>query len=235
RTPLAATREFVALINDGIVGSVNDEQRDLLRLATDGCDQITALLDDLLDAARMQTGKLAIRPEAVALGALMRDALRAHEGEAKARQVDLSLELNDSDGALQAHADPVRIKQVIANLVGNALKFTPAQGSVRVTLRHEPFQPQWIELQVQDTGCGISPGTQRHIFDRLYQSHDTAHGTLSASGGLGLGLAISSEIVRLHGSELEVRSREGEGATFSFLLPTSQRPSAQPYWEDERA
>ncbi len=223
RTPLAATREFIALVNDGLAGAVNEKQADLLRLATDGCDQITALLDDLLDAARMQTGKLSVQMQCLALPSFFADVIRAHESAARERELALELEL-DTAAPLMAQADPVRLKQVLSNLIGNALKFTPAGGRITVAARRDRHNPRWIEVEVTDTGCGIEPAQQQRIFDRLYQvaEADTAHGPGQLTNGLGLGLAISSEIVRLHGGELEVRSQVGEGATFFFLIPVAR-------------
>lgn len=223
RTPLAATREFIALVSDGLAGEVSPDQTDLLRLATEGCDQITALLDDLLDAARMQTGKLTVHCEPVLLRPFFSDVVRAHESAARERELDLQLDM-PSDDALLANADPVRLKQVLSNLIGNALKFTPAGGTIIVGARRDGYNPRWIEIEVTDTGCGIDPAQQRRIFDRLYQvtSADAPSDPATLTDGLGLGLAISSEIVHMHGSELEVRSEVGEGATFFFLLPVAR-------------
>ncbi|MEO0421273.1 MAG: HAMP domain-containing sensor histidine kinase [Pseudomonadota bacterium] len=223
RTPLAATREFVSLVGDGLAGAVTEEQTDLLRLATEGCDQITALLDDLLDAARMQTGKLGIQRESLRVYPFLRDVMRAHEGAARERELTLSLAIDEGDD-LRVDADPVRLRQVLANLIGNALKFTAAEGVVKVSAKRDPHNARWIEFTVSDTGCGIDPAQQQRIFDRLYQATATAttDDPAALTDGLGLGLAISSEIVRLHGSELEVRSQVGQGSTFFFLLPAAK-------------
>ncbi|MEM9386088.1 MAG: hybrid sensor histidine kinase/response regulator [Pseudomonadota bacterium] len=221
RTPLAATREFVSLVGDGLAGTVSDEQADLLRLATEGCDQITALLDDLLDAARMQTGKLSVQRESLAVYPFLRDVVRAHEGAARERELTLSLAVDKSE-SFEVDADPMRLRQVLANLIGNALKFTSPQGTVSVSAKRDPHNARWVEFTVSDTGCGIDPAQQRRIFDRLYQATATSDDPANLTDGLGLGLAISSEIVRLHGSELEVRSQLGQGSTFFFLLPAAK-------------
>lgn len=222
RTPLSATREFIALLADGVVGEVSAEQQDLLRLASQGCDQIAALLDDLLDVARLQTGKLQLRRAAVPVGPLLDDLLRVHGGESARRGVTLRRQLPRE--GIAVNADPLRLRQVLSNLVSNALRFTPAGGVVTLAASLDGPRDDWVRLSVIDTGYGIREEDQPRVFERLFQSSDPAAGEATASG-LGLGLSICRDIVEQHGSCLHLHSRVGEGSTFSFPLPMTTASS----------
>jgi signal transduction histidine kinase len=165
--------------------------------AKDDLKRITSLAERLLELARLDT--LALKPERVDLSMLTESVVRALEPAAAAKKIKLSHEIS---AGIVADADATLVRQMVENLVGNAIKFTPAEGSVQVTLKGS-------ELRVHDTGVGI-PTTQRErIFDRFYQA-DSAH----ASGGFGLGLALVKRIADLHGWTIAVRGSEGKGTTF---------------------
>jgi signal transduction histidine kinase len=134
--------------------------------------------------------------------------------------------------------DEQRIAQVLANLVSNALKFTPAGGEVVVRVSNAPQPSAAVLVSVSDTGPGIAPEHQGYIFDRLYQVRSDDAGI---EGGLGLGLYICRELVRLHGGEIWVDSTLGQGSTFAFTVPqhrasdTPERPQRSPHHEEDHS
>jgi len=170
------------------------------------------MIDDLLDASRIITGKLRLSVQPVDLGAIIIAAVEGLRPAAEAREIRLQLQFDSPAG--QVSGDPDRLQQVAWNLVSNAIKFTPRGG--RVLVRLERVESQ-IEMTVGDTGQGISSEFLPHVFDRFRQADATY---TRAHGGLGLGLAIVRQLVELHGGTVRVESAgEGQGATFTVSLP----------------
>ena len=173
-----------------------------------GC---TAWLLDLLDLARLDAGTLDLQRTPVDLTALLNSIAEKFAPQAHAANVDIRVET----ASLPAFTgDGDRLAQVFTNLVDNALKFTPAGGSI--TLRAAQAS-SGIQVEVADTGAGISPEALPHIFDRFYQADPSRPG--GQKHGSGLGLAIVKEIVGAHGGKISVRSEPGTGSTFSVSLP----------------
>jgi|GEM_PF-385724 len=229
KTPLTATREFVSLVNDGVAGPVTDQQRELLRYALDSCDQMTRQFHDLIDMTRLDTGKLRLEPVPLALEPLIERCIAMVGGQASQKAITLDTHWQDSPPWVLADAG--RIVQVITNLLGNAIKFTPRHGQVRVRVRLRPDNRRdagRVEICVVDNGCGIAKQSRPYVFERLYQTSRDRHVDKdNADGlGLGLGLSISREIVRAHGGELRVYSRLGAGSTFQFTLPRAEGDAA---------
>jgi PAS domain S-box-containing protein len=214
KTPLTSNREFISIILDGLAGPLTSEQREYLNLAREGCDQIKFCLNDLLDATRLETGKLDVTPAPTRAEELVRKALGSMEPAMQAKGITLRAEVQP--GLPEMPLDERRINQVLLNLLSNALKFTPAGGTVVVRAGEDPRQPGWVQMAVSDTGRGIPPEHLTRIFERLYQVRES---DTSTEGGLGLGLFIAREIVRLHGGSLWVESEVGRGSTFQFTLP----------------
>jgi len=214
RTPLAAAREFVSIVLDGLASALSEAQQEYLSMAKDSCDQITLCLNDFLDAARLDTGKLSIAPQPTAIGRVVPQAVAAMASTAYSKGIRLQqmIALHLPDVLI----DERRIAQVLINLLSNAMKFTPAGGAVAVRVSDDPQKPAELRVAVSDTGRGIPPAELGHIFDQLYQIQpsDTA-----VNGGLGLGLYISQAVVKLHGGEIWVESTIGKGSTFSFTVP----------------
>ncbi len=216
RTPLTAVREFIALVLDGIPEPlISAENKIFLEHALDGCDQMSAQVNDLVDATRLEMRKLELKLEAVRLERIVEFALASIREIAKAKRLELVTDIAPDLPAVAA--DPVRCTQILGNLLGNAAKFTDAGGAISVRVRLSARLPDRIEIAVADTGCGIAPEHQRQIFERLYQIPRAGDELLSS--GLGLGLSIARELVELHGGELSVESRVGVGSTFRFSIP----------------
>lgn len=170
------------------------------------------LIEDLLDLSRIISGKLAVERSVLELETVVRTAVDAARPEAEARNVALSLAC-EASGA-HVRGDAARLQQILANLLGNALKFTPPGRRVVVTVRRAEGT---VEIEVRDEGQGIAPDFLPHLFERFSQA-DTK--TTRRHGGLGLGLAIVRQLVDLHGGEVTAASEgEGRGATFTVRLP----------------
>lgn len=171
------------------------------------------MIDDLLDHARIMTGKLRLSVQPVELGPIISAAIDGLRPAAEAREIRLQLHLDSP--ALTVSGDPDRLQQVAWNLISNAVKFTPKGGSVIVGLHRVESN---VELKVSDTGLGIAPEFLPHVFDRFRQADGT---TTRAFGGLGLGLSIVRQLVELHGGTVRVESGgEGLGSTFTASLPS---------------
>ncbi len=215
KTPLTAAREFISIILDGLAGALTDEQRDYLSIAKDSCDQMTFGLNDLLDVARLDTGKLRVTPRPGCIGSVLKRAVASMAP--LAQEAGISVHQVVAPELPEVLLDERRITQVLTNLLGNALKYTPAAGQVVLAVKDDPHRPGWVLVTVSDTGRGITSEQCARIFDRLYQARNDE---AVFEGGLGLGLYICQEVVKLHHGEIWVETAPGQGSTFFFTLPT---------------
>jgi signal transduction histidine kinase len=221
RTPLNAVYQFVMLLIDEIGGPLTDDQRDYLGIARRNIGQLGAMIDDLLDATRLQGGTLAIAPAATALDAAVDETCLALATEARGKGVALEVALDPALPLLRA--DPLRLRQVLANLVQNAVKFTPASGTVTVTARVDAAEPGIVKVAVADTGGGIAPEALPHVFERFRQGNASS---VESRKGLGLGLYICRELVQRQGGRIWVERTSNRGTTMAFTVPTAA-PSAR--------
>jgi PAS domain S-box-containing protein len=174
-------------------------------------ERMNRLIQDLLDLKRIDSGRLAVEPRPAAPGALVADAVEMLRPLAAAGS--LALDADVAAGAPEVLADGARVQQVLSNLVGNAIKFTPAGG--RVVLRAEPLADREVRFAVADTGPGIPPEQLPHVFGQYWQARR------SDRRGIGLGLAIAKGIVEAHGGRIWVESQVGVGSNFYFTLPAA--------------
>jgi signal transduction histidine kinase len=214
RTPLTCIHQYVTLLLDGLAGSIAPEQSDHLKTVLKSVNQLHAMIRDLLEATRAESGKLRVEPRCVALGELVQQAVAMLRPTADEKKVGLEIGLDQRLPLV--HADPDRVLEVLINLADNAIKFTPAEGSVMVQASMVEADPGYVYISVTDTGRGIGPEAKALIFERLYQDPDSIDNNRS---GLGLGLFICREIVRLHEGRIWVSSELGQGSTFTFTLP----------------
>jgi len=214
RTPLTCIHQYVSLLYDGLSGPVTPEQHDHLSTILKSVNQLHAMIRDLLEATRAEAGKIRIEQRCLALGDLLQQAVVMMQAAAQQKRVGLEIAFDKRLPLV--YADPDRILEVLLNLTDNAIKFTPAEGSVVVKACLAEADPTFVYISVSDTGAGISPEAVPLIFERLYQDPDQIDGNRN---GLGLGLYIAHELVTLHGGRIWVTSQPGEGSTFSFTLP----------------
>ncbi|HXF74670.1 MAG TPA: ATP-binding protein, partial [Methylomirabilota bacterium] len=214
RTPLTAVYQFVTILLDGIAGKLAPEQKEYLEIALRNVKQLQAMVGDLLETARANTGKLAVHPRAVSFGRLAAETVGTFLTHERARSVALTQDISHDLPLL--HADPQRLRQILTNLIDNALKFTPEGGAVAVRARLCEEDNSFARISVCDTGCGIEPENLEKIFDRLFQEERRL---ASNRKGLGLGLHITKELVLRQGGRIWAESELGKGSTFYFTLP----------------
>jgi len=219
RTPLTCIHQFVTLLMDGLAGGVTPEQRDHLQTILKSVNQLGAMVRDLLEATRAESGKIRIQRRCVSIGDLAHLAVRMLKGLAQEKRVDLEVGIENNMPFV--NGDPDRILQVLINLIDNAIKFTPPDGSVTVKACRVRTDPDFVYVSVTDTGPGITPEARPLIFERLYQD---PHAVDNNRKGLGLGLFIARELINLHGGRIWVASEPGSGSTFTFTLPLYSLP-----------
>jgi signal transduction histidine kinase len=214
RTPLTAVYQFVTILLDGIAGKLTREQTEYLEIALRNVKQLQTMVGDLLETARANNGKLAVHPRGVSLSRVVFDAHGSFVTDSRAKTIAFTDDIPQDLPLL--HADPQRLKQVLTNLIDNAIKFTPESGAIAVRARVCEEDNSFVRISVSDTGCGIEPDNVEKIFDRLYQEERRL---ATNRKGLGLGLHITKELVLRQGGRVWVESTLGKGSSFHFTLP----------------
>ncbi|HSH13316.1 MAG TPA: ATP-binding protein, partial [Desulfurivibrionaceae bacterium] len=210
RTPLASIKEGTNILTDRLGGEINEKQQRILTIIGQESDRLINLVNSLLDLAKMEAGMLVYHRRRTDLPTLVRDALQGLQPLAESR--GLRLIDNIADLPL-VKVDQERIMQVVRNLVGNAIKFTPEQGSITLSAS---VRDGMVEVAVQDTGIGIPEGDLERIFLKFRQ---VLPGRGDKIKGTGLGLATVKQIILAHGGAVWATSQEGKGSTFYFTLP----------------
>ncbi|HEV2971984.1 MAG TPA: ATP-binding protein [Pirellulales bacterium] len=207
RTPLTSLRMAVHLCLEGVAGPLTDKQADLLHAAREECERLQATVDELLDLARIQSGRMEMELQPVAAAKLIEEAVVPLHGAAAEKQIQLqaeSLLIHE-----QVMADVERIQIVFHNLIANALRHTPDRGIVRV---RGIADDSAVRFEISDTGEGIPKEYHAAIFERFFRIPG------SSAGAAGLGLSLCKEIVEAHGGRIGVESQPGHGSTFWFTL-----------------
>lgn len=212
RSPLTSVIGYAELVERA--GPLNENQRDFLNRIQDSVQHITALINDLLDLGSIEAG-LDNRREYIQLEGILRYTLEMLHGQIKSKRIKVNTEVAPSMPALRAN--PIRLRQVLDNVVGNAIKYSHASGEVKISIHSEGDQ---IILQVTDQGPGISPADQPHIFDKFYRGSNIS----SDIAGSGLGLAIVKTIVENHQGRIWLESTLGKGSSFFIVLPVHEQP-----------
>jgi signal transduction histidine kinase len=217
RTPLAALRTFNELLREK-AGEDVAARTEFLEASAQQIERLDWLAQNLLELSKLDSGliRLDLRPDD--LRATIESAVEQAQVSARRRGLDLTTELPDEP--LVTRHDPQRLGQVLTNLIGNALKFTPRGGSVRVVLSP---RNRGARIQVIDTGVGIDAAELPKIFDRFYRG---SRANEARGSGSGLGLAIVRSVVEMHGGRVMVESQIGTGSTFTVTLPNDPRTSA---------
>jgi two-component system, sensor histidine kinase and response regulator len=197
RIPLTVIVGFTSIVLDGLAGPLNDEQREYLDIAKQSCSQIDLAPNDLLDVARLETGKLHVVPRPVAVVDVVSQAVAAMEPLAQDK--DIHLHHMITPGLPNVIIDEKRLAQVLSSLLSNALKFTPTGGRILVTAAQDPQKPACVLVSVSDTGRGIPPEQCAQIFERLYQVQSK---DATSYSDVGHGLYICPELIKLHGGDI---------------------------------
>lgn len=212
RTPLNSVNGFIDLLMLGHIGPLTEEQQMYLGYAQEGVQQLISIVEDILFLTRSDSGQFEIKPEQVNLRVLARQVLTSLQPQAVKATVILNKNIPAPSPVL--YVDPQRMKQVLNNLVTNAIKYTPPGGTV--TIRARPYDERFLMISVEDTGYGIPIEDQPHIFERFYQAD---HHLQSKMGGYGLGLSIAKLIVEQHGGHIGFDTIPEKGTTFYFTAP----------------
>jgi signal transduction histidine kinase len=216
RTPVTVVKGFAEMLM--AEKRLSASQREAAEVIADSSTQLQALIQDLLDLARSDAGKLKIRPELVDLGALVKRVGRQTRPSFKEKNQKLTVSVEKD--LPKVHADPGRIEQVLSNLLTNANKYTPEGAQVRLSASKNGKS---VEFEVADNGPGLGKEQLEHVFERFWRAES---GESQAVGGTGLGLAISKSLVDLHGGEISAESEQGEGARFRVELPIGSKATS---------
>jgi PAS domain S-box-containing protein len=215
RTPLTAIKGSADNMLDGLTGSLNEKQVRYLARIKSNADRLSRLINDLLDLSRIESGRVEVRSTTLTLTALAEE-VSEHLRSLAAEKL-IRIEVPSRDPKLTVWADRDKVTQVLMNLIGNAVKFTPQNGKVTVAV--EKNGDDYVQISVDDTGPGILPEEKNKIFSKFYQ---VANIEREKPKGSGLGLAISKALVEMHGGRIWVESEVGKGSTFYFTLPARQ-------------
>lgn len=214
RTPLAAMKEGVAIVLEGVAGRVNEKQKKFLDIAKRNADRLGALINDVLDFQKLEADRTELDIQNNDIGKVACEVQETMALCAKQKAVELSFEL--AEDVPQAKFDYSKMVQVLMNLVGNAIKFTPEKGRVSVNIQHGNGE---LFIRVSDTGMGIPKEALSKIFERFYRVSRPS----TQIQGTGLGLAIVKKIIMMHGGRIDVESEVDHGTTFAVSLPLAAK------------
>jgi signal transduction histidine kinase len=208
RTPLTSVKGYLSMVLEGDVGNLNDQQRQLLTQSFLSSQRMVYLIADLLNLSRLNTGKFVIEPTPVDLSKVVQEEVEQLAETAKSRE--LQLVYNRPATFPQLMLDETKIHQVVMNLIDNAIYYTPAGGTVAVSLRETPTA---IEYLVHDTGIGVPKAVQHKLFTKFYRAQNAQQ---ARPDGTGLGLFMAKKVVVAQGGAMLFESEEGKGSTFGF-------------------
>ena len=215
RTPLNAIIGFSEVLSERMFGELNEKQEEYLKDIHASGQHLLSLINDILDLSKIEAGRMELELADFDLPTAIDNALTLVRERAGRRGITLGCEIDERVGMIQG--DERKVKQVLLNLLSNALKFTPEGGRIDV---RAALKEGTVEISVTDTGVGIAPEDQEAIFEEFRQV-----GTSDKKvEGTGLGLALSRKFVELHGGRIWVQSQEGVGSTFTFTIPVRSEP-----------
>lgn len=213
RTPLVAVDKSLSLILDKTAGEISVRQEEFLSIAKRSLKRLSLLINDLLDLSKLEAGKMELRCQPVSIEKVIQESIEGLNTWGKTKSIVLEKKIQDA--LPQVNIDANRIIQVLNNLIGNAIKFTPNNGNITVEATFKQERGE-IEIGIQDTGIGITKENIPKIFDKFFQASERISTDIS---GTGIGLSIAKEIVELHGGRIWAESKEAQGAKFIFTLP----------------
>lgn len=211
RTPLSAISLYAQMLHDGLAGPLNERQQEFLETTIAATKRMNDLISTLLNITRIEAGSIAVDPSHTPLVPLVRSLVNEFSPEAVSKSISLQVEVTEDPLAI--HSDSLLVREVLANILSNAIKYTPVGGSVVIRLREKGSQ---VLISVQDTGYGIPAASQQYIFTKFFRADNIISQDVS---GTGLGLYLTRNIVENLQGELWFESSEGEGTTFHISLP----------------
>ncbi len=220
RTPLVAIQKSLDLIIQKELGEVNPDQQKFLDIAHRNISRLSRLINDLLDISKIEAGGMSLKPKRFKTQELVAHVTGTLETWAKNKKIRFLTRY--SDPALEVEADFDRLTQVLTNLMGNAIKFTPDNGDITIEVLVK--SGEMVEIAVCDTGIGIAPEDQAKIFNKFVQVSLSQPQGVSSTG---LGLTIAKEIVEMHSGKIWVESEAGKGSRFIFSIPIRFNPTKE--------
>jgi signal transduction histidine kinase len=227
RTPLTAIQGYAEVLSGGMAGGMSDAQTYFLDIVRENVARMADLTENLIAASDLEREGVRLEYGQTDLHLIAGEVLNAFHGEVEERQLEMALDLDDELPVIEA--DPARVRQILNNLVSNAVKFTYPGGRVTIgakLLREDTDQaPAYCSLWVSDTGIGIAPEEQAHIWERFYRP---ANPLAAEASGLGVGLSIVRSLVKAHSGRVWLESTPGEGSTFTVILPLKRAQQIGP-------
>jgi len=227
RTPLTAIKGAVDLVLREVAGPLTDKQTHYLTRVRSNTQQLTGLINDVLDLSKIESGSSEVKPSRISLSSLVHEIIETLRPVAAEKIITVNAIIPEP--SMFVWADPNKINEVLMNLIGNAIKFTPASGTVTVSTSINGKKN--VQISVSDTGPGVLPSERKKIFDKFYQIAEVGG---AKPKGTGLGLAICKALVELHGGNIWVESEMKSGSTFKFTLP-AYAPEHSQFNEDIKA
>ncbi len=221
RTPMTSIKGYADLLMLGMAGSLSEQQRHFVSIIRNNAERMVALVNDLLDISRIESGRVQLDLRALHIHEVVEQVAHTLLGRAQSKGLTLQIEV-PADLPL-VWGDGNRVTQILTNLISNAIQYTPPGGRVTVSAH---LNGDMLEISVADTGIGISKENQRKIFDRFFRADDPL---VQETPGTGLGLPITASLVQMHGGQIWVESELGEGSTFTFTLPLATVRTAAPF------
>jgi two-component system sensor histidine kinase/response regulator len=217
RTPLASIKNAVQLILRGKTGEINENQAKFLQMAERNIDRLTSLLNNLLDLSRIESGKVLVNFEEIGLRGTIEFTLSSFKPQADAKSVKLMMDVPADLPSV--YGDREKLEQILTNLIGNAIKFTPEGGEITVSAKPFHENKNIVAISVRDSGIGIPEDELEKVFEKFHQVEGSLTRTVT---GTGLGLAITKGLVEASHGSIWVESEIGKGSTFTFTLPISE-------------
>jgi PAS domain S-box-containing protein len=227
RTPLTSIKGFTEMVLDGDAGEIDEEVREFLEIVYANAERLVALVNDLLDISRIESGRINLKSEPVDLQAIVQAVENTMQHKLQEKGQTLIVEI-DPDAA-QVIGDRDKLVQVLTNYVSNAYKYSPEGAVIRIEITR---QGDHARVAVIDNGYGISPENQKQLFTKFYRVDNSL---TSAIGGTGLGLSIVKQIIEMMGGEVGVESEEGVGSTFTFTVPLAEEGSQRSEVRSQRS
>jgi NtrC-family two-component system sensor histidine kinase KinB len=214
RNPMTSIRGFIKFLSDGIAGPLNEQQKKMLETMDRASFRLLNMINDILDISKIEAGKMQLEVEKVDIIKIAQTVIELQQPQFERKSINLVFE--PQKDIIELEADGKLLERVFTNLIGNAIKFTPENGTITVSIKE---QNNFVECFVQDTGEGIPKEYLEKIFEKFGQVKN------KTKGGTGLGLTICKYIVELHKGKIWVESEYGHGAKFVFVLPKTKNPN----------
>lgn len=229
RTPLTSIKESVSLVLDGVTGPINEEQKRFLTITKHSIDRLTKIITDILDFSKLESGRITMHKRKMDINELIKDVYSSVRSSAEKKNLEFDLKL--SDNVELTWFDPDRLGQALRKLILNAVKFNRENGRIEIYSSKEYIDGnEFIKVAVHDTGIGISKEDTLRLF-KDFNPLDTR--MTRSYPGIGLGLAISKNIIQLHGGEIWVESEKDVGSKFIFTLPIYRKDGEFNFLLDE--